>query len=458
MSRIFVSYRRDDAAGHAGRLYDQLREDFGDDSVFMDVDAIEPGVDFAERIERAVESADVFIAVVGRNWASVTDAAGRRRLDDPDDYVRREVAAALGRPITVVPVLVGGATMPAAGELPAELAHLTRRNALVLSDLDWHSGARRLVAALEKDLSARERPPEPPPPRPRPRRREREARPDPGRVGWTELVLGLAGAGLVLAATALRWETLARPPFGGGSVPGLWIAVAPASIAVAAGALYAFVRAWRSEIGPLATGLLLGFSLGGLVKYGALLGRYATTDEAPAQWGSLLSLALGFGGSLLLAAVAAFWIAARHRREARFARVPGRVVASVGALLMLAATAIPFNVSFPQTRAVEQVIVQRDLWEALDPIALALAVVATIFLGGRLDQLVVSGLLVALGVLGALLWLRYIGVPALQMLARDDLASLRPGGAVGLAGSLLVWRAGFVAGRSAAAEPSAKRP
>ena len=89
MAGIFISYRRDDAAGHAGRIYDQLSEDFGDAQVFMDVDAIDPGVDFMSRIESAVASADVFLAIVGRNWVTATDARGRRRLDDPNDYVRR---------------------------------------------------------------------------------------------------------------------------------------------------------------------------------------------------------------------------------------------------------------------------------------------------------------------------------------------------------------------------------
>src|SRR5919108_3542603 len=101
--RIFLSYRREDTAGHAGRLWDALREGvegqsgFEADQIFMDIDAIEPGVDFRESIRRAVEASDVFLTVIGRDWLTATDAQGRRRLDNPADFVRVEVEAALER-------------------------------------------------------------------------------------------------------------------------------------------------------------------------------------------------------------------------------------------------------------------------------------------------------------------------------------------------------------------------
>lgn len=447
MARIFISYRRDDAAGHAGRLYDQLREDFGGEHVFMDVDAIEPGVDFVERIESAVAAADVFLAVLGRSWASVTDADGHRRLDDPDDFVRREVSAALRRRMTVIPVLVGGAEMPPAHELPEELVPLTRRNALLVSDLDWHGGVRRLSAVLEKALGTK-RPP------PKRRRDEHERRREEPYAAPASLLAGLAGAALLVAGTALRWEEIVRPAFGGGHVPGLGLAVAPASLAVAAGAVYALLRSWHRGPGATEVGLLLGFAAAGLIKYAALLGRFQTTpdrvSDGPAQWGSQLSLLLGLAGSLVLAAVAAYWIVAWHRREARFARVPGRVLATAGAILMLAGTALPFNVVRPETDAVERVLLRIGLWEAFDPVVLAVAVVLTVLLAGRMATLTASGVLIALGIAGTLLWLRYVGVPVLQMLQQENLASVRAGGPVGMAGALLVWRAGIVSGRSAA--------
>eukprot|EP01041_Mallomonas_annulata_P016357 gene16357-biopygen9244 len=108
MDGIFISYRRDDSAGYAGRLYDRLAAQFGADRVFMDVAGIELGTDFVTAIEQAVGSCKVLIVVIGDEWLSTTDTAGRRRLDDPHDFVRLETSVALEREIRVVPVLVGG--------------------------------------------------------------------------------------------------------------------------------------------------------------------------------------------------------------------------------------------------------------------------------------------------------------------------------------------------------------
>ena len=147
---IFVSYRRDETAGYAGRLADKLNEHFGEHKVFRDIDSIDPGLDFVEAIQRAVDSSEVMIAVIGRNWSSATDAAGRERLQDPHDYVRMEIATALERNIRVIPVLVQGVSMPGTHELPDDLAPLTRRNAFELHDSSWSDDVRRLVNALER--------------------------------------------------------------------------------------------------------------------------------------------------------------------------------------------------------------------------------------------------------------------------------------------------------------------
>jgi hypothetical protein len=446
VAQIFISYRRDDAAGHAGRLYDQLQEDLAGEHIFMDVDAIEPGVDFVARIESAVASADVFLAVLGRSWATVTDATGRRRLNDPGDYVRLEVGAALRRDMTVIPVLVGGAEMPAAEELPEELAPLTRRNALVLSDLEWRAGITKLVATLRKALGAESPPAPQPKPRVPPRRAEGE-RDVLGREGaeLAPFLVGLAGAALLGLATVLRWDTLVDPDFGAGTVPNLGAVTAPASVAVVVGVLYALLKAWRSGADALATGLLLGFSVGGIAKYASLVAQFQTSDR-PEQFGSGASLALGLAGSVITAGVAIFWLATKHRERAHSSALVGRVFAPAGAILIAAATLIPFSVTFPETEHVEQVILQRDVWEAADPLALAAAIVLGVFLAAETRRLVVSGVFIALGVLAALLWIRYVGVPALQMIDQDNLASIRAGGLVGLVGAVLVWRAG-VAGR-----------
>jgi hypothetical protein len=125
--RVTLNYRGDGTSGHAGRLYDALAERFGSEHVFMDIEAIEPGVDFGEAIDRALASADAFICMIGTDWLRATDAQGRRRLDNPGDFVRLEIEAALKREIRVIPVLVRSAEMPQSDELPESLAGLASR-------------------------------------------------------------------------------------------------------------------------------------------------------------------------------------------------------------------------------------------------------------------------------------------------------------------------------------------
>ena len=115
--RVFVSYRREDASGHAGRLYDALAEKFGDENVFMDVDTIQVGADFTQAITSAVASCDALIALIGRDWATVTDESGRRRIDDPGDFVRLELETALARDVAVIPACVRGASFPEESDL-----------------------------------------------------------------------------------------------------------------------------------------------------------------------------------------------------------------------------------------------------------------------------------------------------------------------------------------------------
>ena len=151
MNGIFISYRRDDAAGYAGRLYDRLAAHFGSERVFMDVQGIEPGVDFFDAIERALGSCEILIVLIGKDWLA-TDSAGRRRLDDPADFVRLETVTALSRGIRVVPVLVEGAQMPRADQLPPDLLPLARRQAVELSHKQWDATGADLIRTLEKIL------------------------------------------------------------------------------------------------------------------------------------------------------------------------------------------------------------------------------------------------------------------------------------------------------------------
>jgi hypothetical protein len=154
LPRIFISYRRHDSAAQAGRLYDELSNHFGKNAVYRDVDSMKPGVDFVERIERELKSAAAVIVVIGNSWLDATDAAGRRRLELADDYVRLELVAAFEQGKPVIPVLLGGAVMPNAAELPDDLAPLPRANALELVDRYWKWGVRDLIERLEEILRA----------------------------------------------------------------------------------------------------------------------------------------------------------------------------------------------------------------------------------------------------------------------------------------------------------------
>ncbi len=107
MSGIFISYRREDSIAYAGRLSDRLADRFGEEQIFMDIDTMKVGLDFVEQIEKAVQSCDVLIAVIGKTWVTGQDEAGHRRLDDPEDFIRVEIQAALARNIPVIPLLVG---------------------------------------------------------------------------------------------------------------------------------------------------------------------------------------------------------------------------------------------------------------------------------------------------------------------------------------------------------------
>ncbi|MEL6223804.1 MAG: toll/interleukin-1 receptor domain-containing protein [Cyanobacteria bacterium J06627_8] len=147
---IFISYRRSDSAAEAGRIYDKLAITFGPDSIFKDVDNIPYGVDFVEHLSQAVSQCDVVLVLIGHTWLDSTDANHQHRLDDPHDFVRLEVASALTRDILVVPVLLNSVSMPTADQLPDNLKHLTRRNAVqVRQDPDFHRDMERLIANLE---------------------------------------------------------------------------------------------------------------------------------------------------------------------------------------------------------------------------------------------------------------------------------------------------------------------
>ena len=150
MPGIFISYRRDDSAASAGRLYDRLAHHFGKEQVFRDLDAIAPGAEFAKVIEERVSQCDVLVAVIGKNWISVKNPAGQRRLDYPEDPVRAEVREALNQKKLVIPVLIGGAEVPKPEQLPEDIAAIAGRNAIEISESRFDYDAGRVIEAIEQ--------------------------------------------------------------------------------------------------------------------------------------------------------------------------------------------------------------------------------------------------------------------------------------------------------------------
>ncbi len=148
MPRIFINYRREDTSSNASRLYEWLSERYGDDQVFMDVDAIEPGLDWAEAIGRAVGSSDLLLALIGNEWLREL----KRRANEQDDFMRHELEAALRRDIRIIPVLVEGAKMPHAEDLPESLAALTRRQAFEVRDERFRFDKQELLKRVDRAL------------------------------------------------------------------------------------------------------------------------------------------------------------------------------------------------------------------------------------------------------------------------------------------------------------------
>jgi TonB family protein len=152
LGSIFVSYRRSDSQGEAGRLFDDLTNHFGENMVFMDVAGIEAGRDFRRAIEQSVAACGVLLVVMGPEWLNAKDETGARRLNDPADFVRIETASALKRDIPVVPVLVRGAVMPRSEQLPEDLRELAYRNSIELTHARWRSDIQLLFEQLRRTV------------------------------------------------------------------------------------------------------------------------------------------------------------------------------------------------------------------------------------------------------------------------------------------------------------------
>ncbi|MGB8195094.1 MAG: toll/interleukin-1 receptor domain-containing protein [Chitinophagaceae bacterium] len=149
--QIFICYRREDSLGSTGRLYDRLLEHFTAEQVFIDVDTILPGDDFAHTIEKAIGNCDILVAVIGRDWLNINKNGGRM-LDDPADFVRTEIRTAVEKNVWIIPVLVENAQIPQADDLPPDIRHLARRNAIEISHTRFNADTDKLIRALQKAL------------------------------------------------------------------------------------------------------------------------------------------------------------------------------------------------------------------------------------------------------------------------------------------------------------------
>ena len=148
---IFISYRRDESRHAAGRLAEDLSQTFGTEHIFRDIEGIELGVEFAKSLEKALAACSVMLVLIGPQWLDMPDRKrGGRRLDQADDWIRQEIATALKRDVRVVPVLLEGALLPDAAELPADIRSLVGRQAMELSDVRWRGDLQRLIDALSK--------------------------------------------------------------------------------------------------------------------------------------------------------------------------------------------------------------------------------------------------------------------------------------------------------------------
>ena len=153
MSKILISYRRDDSADVTGRIDDRLVQQFGRELVFVDVDSIPFGVDFRKYLDEQVADCDVFLVVIGPDWMGPRDSQGKTRPEDPRDFVRIEIESALKRQIPVIPILVRGGSIPPVEQLPQSMQDLSYRHGLpVRSGADFHNDMNRLIAYLTKNI------------------------------------------------------------------------------------------------------------------------------------------------------------------------------------------------------------------------------------------------------------------------------------------------------------------
>ena len=457
MPRIFISYRREDSEGHTGRLFDALAGRFGDEQVFIDIDTIPLGVDFTRVIEEAVSSCDVLIAVIGPRWLSLSDESGRKRLDNPEDFVRLEIKAALERDVRVIPALVQNAQMPASDQLPSDLTALARRNGISLRADSWHHSVARLIRAIEdvgRDEGAQRR---------SAAREPQESRTGDGAPRAADDVRALSSGSdsKVISERADAERTRLAGAF---ALAGAVAVLISFMLPLADGEFvltYVFRPDWAPffvyspiELVPAALAAMgIGLAvlrdrISGALAGGLLLGGVVVVASAIALLVYFGVDALAFipliGGTLLVSSGAL--LAAQSRRTVPSVRrdTVTLLLAGTGAVAVF----VSIFVEYEEGTSMANVGIEY----ALEPLVAAGSITfALLLLAGLSRPLVAAGLLLAVGVLTAL---RDVGVIVASAVGGSP---LRTAGFIGLAGGVLAAAAGARTYRSSTSSPAGPR-
>ena len=465
--RVFINYRRSDSGGYAGRIYDALTAHSDEWSIFMDIDAIDPGADFTEVIDESLETCDAVVAVIGRSWLQSEDSRGRRRLEHPDDFVRLELLAALDRKVRVIPVLVQGAEMPSSEDLPEALVTLARRQGLELSDGRWRYDMGRLIEVLDNyhrgatqplPVQAPEPEPEPEPeppqnePEPEPAAAQRPPEPAPAQAVAVaqpaEASVAPAATIAALGAAAVFVANFVSVlPHGGGTLVKplevplssyIWFSIEFVAVPILA-ALAILAGVTHRIRGELAVGMLLGFGLACCLAGVGFVGFFFRWGHSTAGW------ILVVGGVLLAAGGAVgLW---SHRqalvqdRDVSSSQGRGaRVAVAVGSVLCVAATIVPVTPGY-------RLLSGHQAWFALEALLGGVAaLVCLIPRGSPGMRLVGAGVQFAIGIQLALHFLGFVG---------QNFSKFAPtpqaGAYLGFVGGIVLAAGGYLAARQGTA-------
>src|SRR6478609_4648925 len=152
-SKIFINYRREDTSGYSGRIFDSLSNEFGEDNIFIDVTKINTGTDYTVVITQALDKCNYFLILIGNTWLSCKDNSGNRRIDNPDDFVRKEISLAITKKIKIIPVLLEETSMPLAKEVPAGIQEMCKWQAIEIADSRWKYDTDKLIKSINLEKS-----------------------------------------------------------------------------------------------------------------------------------------------------------------------------------------------------------------------------------------------------------------------------------------------------------------